>query len=74
MNRVKTLTEEAKELQDNKALALIFERAREGIISRWETSKTPADREACWTDLHALNTLRDGINAAATRIEQEPVI
>lgn len=74
MARLKSRIEEARDILENKTLASILDERAKDIHSRWETSNDPAGREACWTELHALKELRDAINAAATRIESEPVI
>ncbi len=57
---------EAKELLENETLREIFETRKQEICERWQASQTPADREACWYELTALEGLNDAIYALGT--------
>ncbi len=54
---------QAKELLANETLREIFESRKQEIVERWQASTTPADREACWFEITALEGLRDAIYA-----------
>lgn len=57
---------EAREINENGTLRVLFEEREAAIRSAWAAAPTVEQREACHADIRALNELKDYIYAAAT--------
>lgn len=64
-------TKEAKLLRSSTLLSEIFTEAKNGAIEKWESAQEPQAREACWTLVRAINTVRETIDYQTDRILRE---
>lgn len=58
----------AQQLRENPLLAEILEQTRLDIMEVWEGSPTVEGRERCWTDLQAVERLKETLDARTSGI------
>jgi hypothetical protein len=57
-----TKTEAAKQLASNPLLPELLDEFKDDIVSVWESANTPAEREQCWQQVHALETVKEHVS------------
>ena len=67
MDRKKQI-QEAKALKANLLLPEILQQLRDDTIPAWEGATTAEMRERCWTSLHAVERLREELDARISGI------
>lgn len=66
-----SLRRAAKSLRDNPVLPMVLDELRADTVARWESSETPAEREACWAAITCIETIRETVNVRTRELARD---